>query len=222
MTGTADVKPPQNNAQWARNVEKRIGSVEHPTSTRIGAWVLSTDDNTGNLIASNVNGGSVILTEPPPGGVDPDAISTTGQPYIRCALVNGQAIGLGSLTNIVWDSVQVASSAWQFTAPGTDLVIPTSGVYQVILNVYSVTTAAISSQTAIAININGSAFVLSEPAVTENRMARGCSDMLRLAAGDVITGQILITSGGGYTIGVSPRGPNAYTSICLKRLDVDI
>lgn len=222
MTGTTSVKPAQTNEQWARNVDTRIQSVEHPTTARVGQWVLATDDNTGNLIASNVNGGSVILTEPPPGGVDPDAISTTGQPYIRCSLVNGQAVAAATLTNIAWDSVQVATSEWQFTAPGTDLVIPRSGVYQVILNVYSVTSGALGAQTAIAININGSAFTLSEPAISENRMARGCSDMLRLGAGDVITGQILITSGGGYTIGVSPRGPNAYTSICLKRLDVDI
>ena len=220
MTGTAEVKPPQTNAQWARNTDRRIQSVEHPTSSRVGPWVFSTDDNTGNLIASNINGGSVIIAEPPPGGVDPDAISTTGQPFLRVARVNPLSIPTVTLTNITWDSVQTSIGGWQYTAPGTDLVVPRVGLYEVKLNIYS--TAGISAQTAFAININGSAFTVREPGITETVMAAGISDVLRLGAGDVLNGQILITSGSGYNIGVSPRGPNAYTSMTVTRLPVDL
>lgn len=220
MTGTAEVKPPQTNAQWARNTDRRIQSVEHPTSSRVGPWVLSNDDNTGNLIASNINGGSVIIAEPPPGGVDPDAISTTGQPFLRVARVNPQSIPVTTLTNITWDSVQISVGGWQFIASGTDLVVPRAGLYEVKLNIYS--TVGISAQTAFAININGSAFTVREPGITETVMAAGISDVLRLGAGDVLNGQMLITSGSGYSIGVSPRGPNAYTSMTVTRLPVDL
>lgn len=223
MTGTPDVKPPQNNAQWARNVEKRIGGVEHPTSTRLGDWVLSTDETTGNLIASYNNGGSIILAEPPPGGIDPDAISTSGLPFIRVVRANPQAIVANTSTNINWDTIQKSTSEWQFTAPGTDLVVPRAGYYLCVLNVYTTLATDKAYSMAVGLAVDGAAFTVAEQYYTDAAsatMASGCSDVLRLGAGAVLNAAVL--SAGAVSLGISPRGVNAITSLAVMRLPIDL
>src|SRR4051812_13256704 len=97
MSGTTDpASEPTDNAEWARATDQRINSLENSTSVRAGDWVLSTSAD-GALIASNVNGGSVILAKKPAGGEnDPDAIEDPAVPSVSVALAGTQSIASGS------------------------------------------------------------------------------------------------------------------------------
>lgn len=129
MSGTAKVKPPKNNAEWARNTEKRLNQTEHPTSQRIGDWVLSTNPETGDLIASNVNGGSIILAGKPAPSADADAVATQGQPFIKVQREQNQQGTRGSTSTVLWDSLIYQTDEWGFVPTGTDIVIPEDGIY---------------------------------------------------------------------------------------------
>lgn len=43
---------PANDAEWARQVEKRLRALENPTSIRMGAWTISVGQF-GDLVADN-------------------------------------------------------------------------------------------------------------------------------------------------------------------------
>ena len=47
---TTPGQPPQTDAEWARNVERRLRQLESPNTARVGPWVLSAPD--GDLIAT--------------------------------------------------------------------------------------------------------------------------------------------------------------------------
>lgn len=223
MTGTPKVKPPKNDPEWSRNVEKRLNSTEHPVSTRIGPWCLSADPDTGNLLASYVNGGTVILATPPEGGIDPDAVTPSGMSSIRVTRVANQTLPANTITKITWDTVARATDDWPFTAPGGDLSVPVAGIYLATINVYFADTNAAATSCVGGIQVNGSAPMLVESFYTDATgvsQGFGCVDTIRLGAGDTVNGFALST--GSYPVGTSPRGANAVTSMSLTRLPIDI
>lgn len=131
MSGTANVKPPKNDQEWARNTERRLTQAEHPLSARAGNWVFSTNPDTGDLIASNVNGGSVIIAKEPVPSEDanPDVITAASYQVTvtRTAL---QAIAAGGNT-VIWDGVLTEIGEGWGTGPGaTTVTAPVSGVYR--------------------------------------------------------------------------------------------
>lgn len=75
-------RPPQTDAEWARDTDRRITNVEHPEALRAGGWVISPEEGTGDLIASHVDGGSVRLAEVPASDADPDDVQAVKQPTI--------------------------------------------------------------------------------------------------------------------------------------------
>lgn len=161
MSGTPLLKPPRNNAEWARNTEKRQKAVEHPTSQRIGRWVLSEQADTGNLIASHVNGGSTVLVTPP----DPsdeagaDEISTDVSVLSLTKTVN-QAVAVGS-TVITWDDVRADYGGWTsgvISGGLADITVPISGVYHLTTTLHFQVGGGLS---AVAIRINGVSQLLS-------------------------------------------------------------
>lgn len=60
-------KPPRTDAEWAREVQRRLEALESATTLRIGVWVLSVN-SAGDLIASTA-GGTVILAATPQTGI---------------------------------------------------------------------------------------------------------------------------------------------------------
>lgn len=56
-------RAPRTDAEWAREMQRRIASLESATSVRIGPWVLSVGED-GQLIATTA-GKKVVLTELP-------------------------------------------------------------------------------------------------------------------------------------------------------------
>jgi|GEM_PF-5854469 len=56
-------RPPRNDPEWARDIQRRVEELENSTSVRIGNWVLNVKD--GNLVASTMSGVTVVLAESP-------------------------------------------------------------------------------------------------------------------------------------------------------------
>lgn len=53
-------RAPRTDAEWARDIQRRIEALEDSTSVRIGPWVLNFKDN--KLIATT-KGTTVVLAE---------------------------------------------------------------------------------------------------------------------------------------------------------------
>jgi hypothetical protein len=178
VSGTASVKPPKNDAEWARNTERRLQQAEHPLSMRAGNWVFSTNPDTGDLIASNVNGGSVIIaTEPlPSDDANPDIISAQAYQVTvtRTAL---QSIPSGG-TTVIWDGVLTEIGDGWGTGPGaTTITAPVSGVYR-LSSMLHWETGGVSCTTAILVD-NSTVLIGRFPDTT------GGGWVSSIAAGDV-------------------------------------
>ena len=63
-------KAPTTDAEWAREVSRRLGQLEATTTARVGPWVISSVD--GVLRADSPEGGTLILGSPE--SVDADAV----------------------------------------------------------------------------------------------------------------------------------------------------
>lgn len=58
---STDIRPtPLTDAEWARNIVRRIEALEAPGTTRAGDWVLS--DRDGQLTASRADGETLGLS----------------------------------------------------------------------------------------------------------------------------------------------------------------
>ncbi|MDE1675130.1 hypothetical protein [Nocardia gipuzkoensis] len=133
MSGTAEpVRDPKDDAEWARDTTRRLESLENPTSARVGPWVLSASDE-GHLIASYVEGGSVVLARKPAAAENnPDDIDEAVNPscsVTRTALYTIPANG----GPVRFDGVEVnAGGDWTGGQSLFDAVIvPVSGAYRV-------------------------------------------------------------------------------------------
>lgn len=141
--------PPATDAQWAREVERRLAGLETPESLRAGPWVIAPQPQTGNLIASHSEGGARLLGQVPP----PDA---SGEPDIvyddtdgaepapepepppplddTCSvtrnasqLVSNATVTTATLNVTDWD----ISSSGSAMANGTGITIRRDGIYAV-------------------------------------------------------------------------------------------
>ncbi len=53
-------RAPRTDAEWARELQRRVAALEQSTTVRIGSWVLSSQG--GNLIASS-SGKRLVLSD---------------------------------------------------------------------------------------------------------------------------------------------------------------
>jgi hypothetical protein len=209
MSGTANVKPPKNDAEWARNTERRLTQAEHPLSARVGNRVLSTNPDTGDLIASNVNGGTLILAEKPAPSDTPDIITSPA-----CAVVVGRS-SLQSIPSggafVAWDSTLAeVGGAWG-TGSGTvpALTVPQSGLYQIAASIHW-QTGGITATAAILVD---------DRAVLSSRITDGIGSawitsqvngLRNLQQGSVV--RMSVSTGAGNAIGASPLTATAVPS----------
>lgn len=220
MTGTAKVKPPKNNAEWARNTEKRLNSAEHPTSVRIGAWTLSTHPTSGALIASNVNGGSLVLAGAPEPSDDADAVVTQGQPFIRVERQQNQQGARGTTILVLWDTVSYQTEEWGFAPTASDIVIPEDGVY---LCQYHL--AFLNSSNVV----NKAVFLVDAVTVMAQELLPGgaqwqsfyMSESMPLQAGQLISCGAFVSGSGTMDFGSSGVDTAVHTSLSLLKLPVD-
>lgn len=156
MSGSSNKRPPKDDKELAREFDQRLTSLEHPSATRVGKWVLSTGGS-GELLASYVGGGSVILSPPPAVGDSPDETEDENQepPLLFMERTGLQHMNSSTVTSIGWNQVVRSIGTWGIEGSGaqTDLEIPVAGYYLVTLNVAFSTSR--NSLTQAVVQIDG-------------------------------------------------------------------
>ena len=73
-------RAPRTDAEWARDIQRRVEDLENATTVRVGSWVLNVQD--GDLVASTASGVTVVLVESPvTGSVAMTAIQGRGESF---------------------------------------------------------------------------------------------------------------------------------------------
>ncbi|MBF6277082.1 hypothetical protein [Nocardia nova] len=138
MSGTHEpVRQPKTDAEWARDQQRRTEGLENPTSQRIGPWVLSASTE-GHLIASHVEGGSVILARKPEDVEnDPDQIRDDTIPAVSVTRAANQTIPSGG-TAVIWDGTrfEVGGSFTGGKSSFDAVTVPVSGIYRASATVH--------------------------------------------------------------------------------------
>lgn len=217
MSGTAKVKPPKNDQEWARNTQKRIEQVENPTAGRFGEWVLSTHPDTGNLIASHVDGGSVVLAIKPAASQSPDEIADNTVPYIKVERQQNQQENRGSVALVKWDTVTSQTRDWGFSAPGTDIDIPVNGVYEIKFHLAFLNASAVTNKAVLM--ISGTVVGAQEfnPYTDDSwYQSMYISDTFTLNSGDIISCGAYVGGSGTFDFGHSGADLSVYTSLSIQ------
>lgn len=220
MSGTATTKPPKNNAEWARNTEKRLNQTEHPTSQRVGDWVISTHPDSGALIASYVSGGSVVLANPPDPSADADAVLTEQQPFIKVERQTTQTEDRGSSHLVMWDSVMYQTEDWGFVPTASDLVIPEDGMYLCLFHIgFVVSTSSVNKGMFM---IDGVVKMVQEfePGVA-HWVNLYMADTFSLNAGQVVSCAAYVSGSGTFGFGAPSSDPTVFTSLSLVKMSED-
>lgn len=92
MSGVLAGKMPRTDAQWARDVEQRLGALESATTVRVGNWVMTSQD--GNLQATAPGKGTLYLAQAD-GGSGLTAVAASA-----VTSVSGDSITLTDLLNL--------------------------------------------------------------------------------------------------------------------------
>lgn len=144
MADTTTERVPQTDAEFARDVDRRLDNAEQPTTLRAGEWTLSTDGQ-GNLIGAHSNGGIVTIAKKPPEGSDPDSEYVEPPVVIeehktpRLKIKGGiKSIANNSMTVYnAWNngagSADIEEPAGTWTWDGTNITIPEAGDYLVVV-----------------------------------------------------------------------------------------
>lgn len=203
MSGTAEpVRPPTSDAEWARDTTRRVESLENPTSQRIGPWVLSASSE-GHLIASYVDGGSVIVARKPTGGENnPDEITDSVIPEVTVVRHAAQTIPAGGAV-VTFDGVRIEKGGdWTSGKTLFDAVtVPVAGTYTVTGTVHF-NTGTTSLAAGIVVD---SAFMQGGREVDSSGgipwPAAAVTARMQLAAGQSV--QLFAFAGTAKTIGAS-------------------
>jgi hypothetical protein len=214
VTGTAKTKPPKNDAEWARNTEKRLNAAENPTAVRIGEWVLSTDPDTGNLIGSHVDGGSKIIAVKPAASENPDDIVSSATPYIKLERQQNQNAPRGSAQLVQWDTVASQTSDWGFSPPGTDIDIPVDGIYEVKYHLAFLNSSTVINKAVLL--INATVVGAQEDAANGQYCSFYISDTFNMNAGDIVSCAAYVAGSGTMDFGSSGADPTVHTSLSIK------
>lgn len=215
MSGKPD--PPTTNAEWSRQIQKKVDAVDTQTSVRIGNWVLSEDPDTGNLIGSRSSGGSVIIAVAPDPSANPDETVTPTQPFIKVERQANQNAPRGSDQLVIWDTVASQTSDWGFSPTGTAISIPVAGIYEVKYHLAFLNIANIWSKASFY--VNGQIVMAQEfTPSTQWRIAMYMSDYFSFSQGDVLTCAAFVTGSGTMDFGTSGTDPNVHTSLSLKMI----
>lgn len=226
--------PVKTDAEWARETDRRVAGMETPEAQRVGPWVLSAQQGTGKLIASHVDGGSVLLASPPPAGegADPDALVEPPEPEAppgpddwalsTCGVRRGS---FQTFANATWAAIVFDVVDWDHRrkesaaqADGTGIVIRETGIYTVdaAARWQSNISASSAGHRLMAMTVNGTNVAVDQrvPAGAESglRIVR----TLYLAAGDVIRVNAWQNSGGNLSLDTTGFGGNTWPSLCAN------
>lgn len=222
MTSPDPTKEPQDNAEWARATDARIASLENSSAVRVGPWVLSSTAE-GNLIASYVDGGSVVLAKKPTEGeTDPDKIEDPVNPACTVVLNSDQSIPTRG--TVVFDGVLVEVGG-NWTAGSRNIsaiTCPVAGTY-CVMGVMHITGVHASTDYGVGVAVNGQIVAggvygeESSSGAHNAMVSANASIVVNLTAGDAISLEALVRAAGGSSttnIGASTKWtPAAPTSL---------
>ncbi|WP_182349325.1 hypothetical protein [Tomitella gaofuii] len=221
MSGSDRRRAPTTDAELAREFDRRIAALEHPSATRVGKWVLSTGDG-DDLLASFVGGGSVVLSPPPKVGENPDDTEKAFVlPHLELTRAANQRVSEGPDVPIEWDNVEAQIGEWDISGtPITEIPIPVSGLWLVVYSPQWNTSSA--SWANHQINVDGDAAALDRVYPGGQLVRTGLVTMNRsLQEGQVLT-PVVRTGSGNHNVGTSGWNQNVVTRIeltCLRRED---
>lgn len=217
MSGTPKLPAPKDDAEWARNTQRRVEGLETPASQRVGDWVVSTGP-TGALIGSNVNGGSgVILQVPVAGDENPDTVAV-GSPKVKLQRNTLQAITGNTWTVIAWEAEEFQVGQWVSNANGATIVtVPEDGVYQIVVR--TVWPGLSTARAGSGIRVNG--VILTEHFDFNSGSAYPrrptVIDTFSLTRGDVIAGMCWVNPGASHGLDSSGGVFYLYSSLCVTK-----
>lgn len=221
MSGTSNVKPPKNDAEFARNMDRRVNAVENPVSQRVGDWVLSTNPDTGDLLASHVDGGSTVLSRRPISTQNPDDIADVALPNLKIRRVNPQGLQGGSTVAVDWDTIDTNVGGWGLSNQELiqNVTIPRDGTYLIIYKLAWVDSA--NSVRKAFLRIDGNvADTLEYDPDTAWFQTLYIPQMYELNAGQQIS-CLAYTSGSSLLtayFGASSPDPSSFTSLSITCL----
>ena len=222
MSGTARMRQPRTEAEWARDTARRIESLENPMSTRVGHWVITTDYATGNLVARHAYGGGVLLSRVPEPGTDPDATTGGGAPILRLRRTTTQSIAANVQVPVLWDSVDIADGGWNVGSSGPiqDIFIPTDGLYLLTYKL-AWTQNTVGTKRA-AVFVNGTDILDAQEVATDTSVAVSPINYItnthQLTAGSWLTFTAHPVGSGPHDIGPAQEALNVTTLslVCLR------
>lgn len=220
MTGTAKVKPAKNDQEWARNTEKRQEQLENPTSTRVGPWVLSAQPDTENLLASHVDGGAVILAVKPESSDEPDDVAGTDIAYIKVERQTTQSGPRGSANLVSWDFVAYQTSEFGFNAPGTDIVIPVDGVYDIKLSLSWLNSSTVTNKAILLIGGSPKLTQEANNVDASSYPSFHLSNTFSLSAGTIVSAAAYTSGSGTMDFGVSGADGTVFSALSIARLAI--
>lgn len=204
-------KPPKNDAEWARDVDRRLSTRENPSAQRVGDWVLSTDSDSGSLIGSHVDGGSRVIARRPEPSDDVDAVQEQATSRIRIDRRTNQTCNRGDDTLIQYEAIAAQSPDWSFTPPATVLTIPSDGFYSLASSVQFGTPQDLYRYTTIQIDgtpVVGDIMIYSSTLV----------HYVDLVAGQTLSVNVWAGGSGTFVLGQHPNYPTAWTCLAVTRL----
>lgn len=213
-------KPAKNNAEWARNTQKELEANDHSTAVRVGDWTVSTQTDTGNLIASNINGGSIILAVKPAASDNADEVAGTGQAFIKVERQATQNEPRGTTALVEWDSVAYQTPGWGFAPTATDIVVPEDGVYTIKFHLAFTNSSAIIGKGVVLIDAVVKMSQEFDPDTAWYQSMYMVEDY-PLNAGNLISCGAFVSGGGTFDFGASSADPAVFTSLSILKLAVE-
>lgn len=140
MSGERARPAPRDDGELLRSVDRRLRNLERATAARAGRWVLSTSES-GGLMASHADGGSVLLSSEPPASASPDELLTDTVPRLELVAPDTTSIPTGTVQPIEFATVQARQGAWRFdkginqSSGISQFQVPVPGWYLMVLKV---------------------------------------------------------------------------------------
>ncbi len=209
MSGTsstaAKLRSIKTDAEWARAVQRRIEQLEHPTAQRIGKWVLSSGTG-GALLASHVDGGTIVVAEPPDNRDTPDTLRYTGFPQYKVVRETASADNI-----VTWERAEyLVGDLWTNNLPSQDITVPERGVWRVNLVVCLANESSIPDLPQVWLKADG-IDLMAEHGLGTSRSA--------LTADFYFYGDEILTAGCNFVHGPLFGYPTVLTSLSLSLVE---
>lgn len=203
MSNIGNGRPPRSDPEWARRVEDRLRHLESSDTTRIGGWVLSTND-AGQVMATAPGRAPHPIT--PEKDPEPDVVATPGFPLFtvrRTATSTHNAYaGYRLFAGDWYDMVDRLPLGWTFDSTVNSLTVDTALILSLSIAQKIAANQIGDRHFSTVLYLNGDRCASGQSAYYANSLAafqlRSTFDNILVAPGDVITP--------GYWCSESPLG----------------